>query len=51
MYSPFLDLDKALKDLYEQRDLGKAIDYGETPPPPAFSVADVEWMEKMLNNP
>lgn len=47
----FLDLEKALKDLYEQRDLGKAIDYAETPPPPAFSAADVEWMKEILNRP
>lgn len=46
----FLDLDKALKDLYEQRDLGKAIDYGETPPPPAFSETDLQWMKEVIQN-
>jgi hypothetical protein len=40
----FLDLDQALKDLYEQRSFEKSIDYADSPPPPAFSEADLEWM-------
>jgi len=43
----FLDLDKALKDLYEQRSFEKSIDYGESPPPPAFSEEDLEWMNTL----
>lgn len=40
-----LDLGKAMKDLYEQRRFEKSIDYGEKPPPPAFSEADLAWMK------
>lgn len=40
----FLDLGKALKDLYEQCVYEKSIDYSEAPPPPAFSEEDLTWM-------
>jgi len=46
----FLDLDKALKDLYEQRSFEKSIDYNELPPPPAFSEADLIWMQAVKPN-
>lgn len=39
-----LDLGQALKDLYEQRQFEKSIDYSEMPPPPAFSEEDLAWM-------
>lgn len=45
----FLDLGAALKDLYEQRSFEKSINYAETPPPPAFSEADLEWMKTLRN--
>ena len=41
----FLDLDKALKDMYEQRAFEKSISYHEAPPPPVFSDADLLWMK------
>ncbi|MEZ4960021.1 MAG: DUF4058 family protein [Saprospiraceae bacterium] len=41
----FLDLGKAMKDLYEQGVFEKSIDYGEAPPPPAFSEKEVDWMK------
>ena len=41
----FLDLGKALKDLYEQRALDKSIDYSEAPPAPAFSMEALDWMK------
>lgn len=41
----WLDLGQALKDLYEQRALHKSINYRETPPPPAFTAEELEWME------
>lgn len=41
----FLDLGKALKDLYEQGVYEKSINYRETPPPPAFTAAELEWMK------
>ena len=40
----FLDLNQALKELYEQRALDKSIDYSEAPPSPAFSEEELEWM-------
>ena len=41
----FLDLDKAFKDMYTQGVFEKSVDYSETPPPPAFSEWEVEWMK------
>lgn len=40
----FLDLNKALKDLYEQGFYEKSINYRKTPPPPAFTAEELEWM-------
>lgn len=44
----FLALNKALKDLYEQRALDKSIDYSEAPPPPAFSEEEQQWMQDLI---
>lgn len=43
----FLDLSKALKDLYQQGAFEKSVDYNEAPPPPAFSEEELEWMKKL----
>lgn len=43
-----LDLDKAFEEVYEMSQYRAAINYSEAPPPPAFSGADEEWIEKLL---
>ena len=40
----FLDLSKAVQDLYEQGMFEKSIDYREAPPVPDFSEAERAWM-------
>jgi hypothetical protein len=44
----FLDLSRAMKDLYEQRMLEKSIDYSDNPPPPDFSGKEMEWMRELI---
>jgi len=43
-----LDLDKALSLLYERSLYHLAIDYAETPPPPAFSTQEQVWIKDLL---
>ncbi|HMQ47056.1 MAG TPA: DUF4058 family protein [Saprospiraceae bacterium] len=43
----YLDIGKALSDLFEQRAFNKLIDYRETPPPPAFSEKEIDWMKSL----
>jgi len=44
----WLDLGRALRDLYDQRALHKSINYRETPPPPAFTKEEQAWLETVL---
>lgn len=44
----YLDLGKAMDDLYEQGCFEKSIDYGVKPPPPDFSEVEMKWMGALL---
>ncbi|MEI2580351.1 DUF4058 family protein [Scytonema sp. PRP1] len=43
-----LDLQAALQAIYDEAGYDLSIDYTQTPPPPAFSKADIEWMQTRL---
>lgn len=43
-----LDLSKVLNDMYEQRAMDKSIDYTDTPPPPAFSKEELDWLKQQI---
>ncbi|KAB8318296.1 DUF4058 family protein [Tolypothrix campylonemoides VB511288] len=43
-----LDLQAALQAIYDEAGYDLSIDYTQTPPPPAFSKADIEWMYTRL---
>jgi Protein of unknown function (DUF4058) len=45
-----LDLQAAMNAIYEEAGYDLSIDYTRTPPPPAFSKADIEWMHFKLAN-
>ncbi len=43
----FLDLHRALKDLYDQGFYEKSVNYGVEPPRPAFSETDLAWIKSL----
>ena len=45
-----LDLQAAMNAIYDEAGYDLSIDYTQTPPPPAFSKADIEWMHFKLAN-
>lgn len=45
-----LDLQNALNTIYDEAGYDLSIDYHQSPPAPAFSQADKEWIEARLTN-
>lgn len=44
-----LDLQAALNAIYDEAGYDLSIDYTQSPPLPAFSEGDREWMRNLLN--
>lgn len=44
-----LDVGKAFRETYQMSQYQLAIDYSETPPPPAFSAKEKEWISARLD--
>jgi hypothetical protein len=44
-----LDLQAAMNAIYDEAGYDLSIDYTQSPPPPALSDADREWMQQLLN--
>ena len=40
-----LDLQTALSDIYDEAAYDLTLDYSKTPPPPALSEADTQWIQ------
>ena len=45
-----LDLQAALNAIYDEAGYDLSIDYTQSPPPPAFNEADIEWILSTLAN-
>lgn len=45
-----LDLQNALNAIYDEAGYDLSIDYHQLPPPPAFSQADIDWIEARIGN-
>ena len=46
-----LDLPLALTSIYDEAAYDLSIDYSQSPPSPAFSEADTQWMHALLGQP
>jgi hypothetical protein len=44
----FLDLGKALREIYDRGLYHLSIDYRKAPPPPAFEEEDRQWMQELI---
>lgn len=47
---PHLELNRILHEIYDQSGYDLAIDYSQTPPPPAFTEADSTWVHEIASS-
>lgn len=45
-----LDLQAVLNAIYDEAAYDLSLDYDQVPPPPAFSKADADWLQKQLKD-
>ena len=44
-----LDLGRALTEIYDEAAYELSINYGQLPPPPVFSTAELDWMQTIVS--
>ena len=45
-----LDLQAVLNTIYDEAAYDLSLDYGQSPPPPAFAKADADWLQRQLQD-